>query len=400
MEMVKKSRLALITNPGSSSRKYALYRGSRFVASLHFEIIEKKVECTLKDADGKRCAVDIELKTLEQAVGHIHDILVDAKFLGANEEVDIVIVRVAAPGDYFAEDHLVDEEYLEQLEAAKEKAPLHVPNALKEIAHFRQSFKKSKLVSVSDSAFHAGKPKLAMYYPFDMELADKYGIKRYGYHGLSVASVIEYMEKNEILAEKVIVCHIGSGSSVSAVYRGKSMDNSMGYSPLEGVMMATRSGSMDVAAALAIKRNLGLTDDELEKYLNKEAGLLGVSGLSADMRDVEVARDKNDERSSFALALYVHRIQALIGQMAAALNGMDALVFTATVGERAGNERAAIMKKLTYLGVEEDLERNKVNLPAGHALVSTDDSVPVYAIKTDEFGQMVKQANMLVDGLE
>lgn len=397
MEMANKSRLILIANPGSSSRKYALYKGEKFLASLHFEFEGKKIICTLKDADENRHSVKVEIEKLDQAIEHIHDILSEAGLLKPGSELDAIVARLVAPGEYFAEDHLVDKECLEQIEIAKDNAPLHTPVIAKEIAHFRKTFPELPIVSVSDSKFHGTKPDSNAYYAIDKDLADKYGIKRYGYHGLSVASVAHYMEKHGLMKDKVVVCHVGSGSSVSALYRGKSFDNSMGYSPLEGVMMATRCGNIDVAAALAIKRHLKLDDAGLEKYLNKEAGLLGVSGISDDMRDVETARDQENERAAFSLALYAHKMAEVVGRMAAGMNGVDALVFTATIGERGSEYRAAVMRRLTFLGFEPDFERNEVNLSDGHALLTTDGSKPIWAIKTDEFRQMVVAANELLD---
>lgn len=399
MEMEKKQRLVLIANPGSASRKYALYCGESFLASLHFEVEDKKVVCTLKDSEGVRKPVSVKVENLEDSVAHIHEILVEAGYLGGGVELDAIIVRMVAPGSYFSRDHIVNKEFLDKLKVAKANAPLHAPVTAKEIAHFKSAFPKLTIVAVSDSAFHATKPKLTKYYPIDMELAEKYEIKRYGYHGLSVGSVVRYMKKNDLLAEKMIVCHIGSGSSVTAVFRGESVDNSMGFSPLEGVMMSTRCGNIDVAAALAIKKHLDLSDVELEKYLNKQSGLLGVSGRSGDMRDILQARDDGDEVASFALALYVHKMQVVIGQMAAVLNGVDALVFTATIGERSAEVRSAVTNKLSYLGFKLDKEKNQINLPSGHAELQKDGaSKPVFAVKTDEFLQMVVRANRVLDG--
>ncbi|MDR1032603.1 MAG: hypothetical protein LBL84_01165 [Candidatus Nomurabacteria bacterium] len=400
--MEKTERLILIANPGSASRKYALYRGEELLASLHFEFVNNKPICTLRDAADNKTPVKIDIAKIEQAVGLIHGILVDHRYLHEDENFDAVVIRIAAPGDYFASDHVVDDEFFKQLETAKKNAPLHAPVTAAEIEHLSKVFKGIKLIAVSDSAFHAGKPKLMQYYPFDTELADKHGLKRYGYHGLSVASIVRYMKEQDILAEKMIVCHIGSGSSISAVYKGQSLDNSMGFSPLEGVMMSTRVGSMDVAAALRIKQYLGLDDDGLEKYLNKQAGLLGVTGFTDDFRLAVQARDKdNNPQASFALALFAHRIQCLIGQMAAEMNGVDAIVFSGTVGERGFEIRLPVMEKLGYLGFRIDAEKNNnTYLEAGYANVAaSEDDKPIYVVRTDEARQMVFAAGQLLDKL-
>jgi len=391
-------RLILITNPGSSSRKYALYRGNNFLCSLHFEFEGEKIIYTLKKADGEKTKTETELKDLSSVVSSLEKILMDEKYIGGPAKIDAIVARVAAPGSYFAKDHVVDEECLKQLEVAKERAPLHAPVIANEIAHLKKSFSDTMLIAVSDSGFHQSRPELMQAYAIDTELAEKFDIKRWGYHGLSMGSIVRYMEEQEILPEKAIICHIGSGSSITAVYNGKSHDTTMGYTPLEGVMMATRTGSMDVAAALAIKRELKIkTDDELEKYLNRKGGLLGVSGQSDDMREIIKLRDEGDKRGSFAHALYVYRLQSAIGQMAASLGGVDALVFTATIGERSDDVRRMVTQKLSYLGLSLDEEKNSGKMSARHVNIAASSSKPVYVIRTDESDEMIVRANLLMN---
>jgi acetate kinase len=393
------SKLILITNPGSSSRKYALYDGDAFLASLHFEFENDKIICNLANVDGVKTEIPVHFDSLAETVAHIHKILEDAGYITPAKGLSAVLARVAASGDFFTSDRIVDDEYMINLEAAKNKSPLHVPVIAAEIAHFRKSFPDTPILAMSDSAFHWSKPDLMKYYPFDTDLADKAEIKRYGFHGLSVGFVVEYLKSADLLPEKLIVCHIGSGSSVSAVFGGTSMDTSMGYSPLEGVMMSTRSGSLDVAAALAIKRALKLEDDEaLEKYLNKKAGLLGVSGGTDDMRLILQKRDEGDKKATFAHALYVYRLQSLIGQMAASLGGVDAVAFTATIGERSSEIRHYITQKLAYLGFQIDLAKNENPTFEGrHAEIAADNSKPLYIVKTDESAEMIRKARFLLD---
>ena len=395
------SKLILITNPGSASRKYALYDHETFMASLHFEYENGAVACTLKDASGEKKSIPVKIDDLSQTVSCLGDILRSEGYINEKNTLSAIVARVAAPSDYLAENHIVDDEFMKNLEIAKHRAILHVPVVASEIEHFRAKFPETTIVSISDSAFHWQKPDLMKYYAFDTEVADKYGIKRYGYHGLSVASVVDAMQENDILPEKLVVAHIGSGSSVSAVLDGRAMDNSMGYTPLEGLMMSTRAGSMDVAAALAIKRELKLDDVELEIYLNKKSGLLGTSGVSDDMRVIIQKRDEGDPKATFAHALYVHRIQTTIGQMAATLGGIDGLVFTATIGERSAEIRHFVAQKLAYLGLFLDDELNENPVFNGrYALISRSDSKPIYIIQTDETAEMVKQALALLRNQE
>lgn len=394
---MNKDRLILITNPGSSSRKYALYRGNDFLCALHFEFEGDKIVYTLKKADGSKNKKDTELRNLFEVVNILEKTLTDEGYLNESTKLDAILARVAAPGSYFAADHVVDEECLAQLEIAKERAPLHAPVIASEIEQLKKTFSDTLIIEISDSAFHNERSDVAKAYAIDTELAEKYDIKRWGYHGLSVGSIVRLMKNEGILPEKVIVCHIGSGASITAVKDGKSADTTMGYSPLEGLMMATRAGSMDVAAALAIKRELNMqSDDELEKYLNKKCGLLGVSGKSDDMREIIKGCTDGDKRAELARALYVLTLRRAIGQMAASMAGVDAIVFTATIGERSDEIRRLVAESLSYLGFNLDYEKNAKDMDERVVNIATENSKPIYVIKTDESDEMIVRANELL----
>lgn len=389
--------LILITNPGSSSRKYAIYLEEELLAELHFEYENKKIIYTLKKPGGTKQKRKTELNQLNQVVGLLKEILEKEGFLGGMTKIQAILARAVAPGEYFVKDHIVDKEGLKQLEIGKANAPLHIPVVAEEIEYFLKEFKETPVLVISDSSFHDDRPELMKYYGFNPKLADKFEIKRYGYHGLSVGSVVRYMQDQKLDAEKMIICHIGSGASVTAVFKGKSFDTTMGYTPLEGMMMATRAGSMDVAAALALKRKLKLDEKELELFLNKQSGLLGASGKSDDMRDILKLRDEGDEEATFAHALYIYKLQAMIGQMAAALGGVDCLVFTATIGERSDKVRRSVVQKLAYLGLNLDEDKNLGELENSHKLISSDDSKPIYVIKTEETKEMIRRAKKLLE---
>lgn len=393
-----KNKLILITNPGSSSRKYALYKGTDLVCSLHFEFEGKGIICTLKKADGSKKVLKQTFKELTSTVANINRILTEEGYLGGMSKIDAILARVACPGEYFTKDHIVDEEYLKALEKGKKRAPLHVPVVAGEIEHFVRSFKDTPILAISDTSFHTDRPDLMKYYGFDTEIADKADIKKFGYHGLSIGSIVNYMKEQDILPEKLIVCHLGSGSSLTAVFEGKSLDTTMGYSPIGGLLMATRCGDMDPAAALALKRYLGYESDEsIEKYLNKECGLLGVSGQSDDMREILRLRDEGDKRGTFAHAMYVYRVQSCIGQMAASLGGVDAIVFTATIGERSDEIRRTVTQKLNYLGFSLDDDKNLGDFEERHVNIAADGSKPIWVIRTDEFEEMLRRAALLLE---
>jgi acetate kinase len=203
------------------------------------------------------------------------------------------------------------------------------------------------------------------------------------------------------LSSKTIICHLGSGSSITAVADGKSIDNSMGYTPLEGVMMATRTGSIDVSAALAIKRELNLSDGELEEYLNRKCGLIGVSGSSNDIRQLTASEENGDERAKLALKLFVHRIQQTIAQMAASLGGVDSIIFTATVGERSSIIRSRILDGLGFLGFAYDGELNgKTYEPTEPVNLAINGSKPVWVISTDEAAEIANRADKYIQNLQ
>lgn len=393
------SKLILITNPGSASRKYALYDGDELMAQFHFEYEGKSVVCTIKDTDDGKKKIKPAIKDLNGAITILPQILSDEQYITDQHKLAAVVVRIVAPGDYFTKDHVVDAEYMHQLKEAEKRNPVHVPTTANEIRGIREHFKDVKIISVSDSAFHWEKPDTYKYYSFDTELADQYQIKRYGYHGLSYAFISRYMKEQGILPEKLVAMHLGSGSSVSAILNGLAMDNSMGYTPLEGLAMSTRVGTIDAAAALSLKKALKITsDEEFLLYLNKKCGLLGLSGLSDDMREVIQARDEGDLRASLAHSIFVYRIQSYVGQMAATLGGVDALVFAGTIGERSDEIRRFVTQKMGYLGFQLDENKNaNPEFTDRYALISTPDSKPIYIVFTDETAQMIYRAQKFLD---
>jgi acetate kinase len=390
-------KIILVANPGSSSRKYALYHDTDLWVSLHFEYEDGKIICTGRDAEGNERRIDEKFDNFTQATLKMKNVLVEMGALKPTQNIDVLTIRVVAPSDYMAEHHVVDGEFLAKIDEVEPKAPLHIPVLAQEIVAFKQAYPKLKIVAVSDSKFHQTKPASRKYYAIDPNLADKLEIRRYGYHGLSVASVVRTMEQEGVLLEKLIVCHVGSGSSVSAVLNGKSVDNTMGFSPLEGVMMATRSGSIDVEAALDIKREMGFkTDLELSQFLNKKSGFAGMAGTD-DMREVLKLMEKGDGNAKLAYEVFMYRLQTAIGQMAASLGGVDAVVFTATIGERSTETRLDVMKQLEFLGFKIDEAKNTAGLDGKLvANVGKEISKPIYVVRTNETDEMIRQALDLV----
>jgi acetate kinase len=237
------------------------------------------------------------------------------------------------------------------------------------------------------------KPDFAWNYGIRLEDADKHDIKRFGYHGLSLASVIHTLRAYEKLPPRVVVCHLGSGASVTAVYHGKSFDTTMGYSPLEGLVMATRSGSIDPTAVRVLQAELGLSSDAMEEYLNKQSGLLGLSGVSSDIRELVEYESNGHHHASLALQTYVHNVQKAVGQMVAAMGGVDVLVFTGTVGERSFVMRERIVQKLHYLDFLLDGHTNRAcEGPSELAVISRlAHSRPIFVVPASEEAEMVRR---------
>jgi len=383
--------LIFIVNPGSASRKYALFSGTRKQANIHFELVDDKMVGHLYYAGGQY-SVNYEDDNLLNASHYTLPLLQKHKVISDEKEIVAIGIRIVAPSRQFMKDLLVTDEVEKVLERLNKETPLHIKTALSEIKQLKIRFPNIPIIAISDSAFHATKPDRFRYYGFDTVLAVKLSVERYGFHGISVGSVIKHLKDYKMLLSKTIVCHLGSGSSVTAVLDGKSIDNTMGYSPLEGLMMSTRSGSMDVSAALAIKRKMKWSDDELESYLNKKSGLLGVSGSSDDIRQLVISESKMDKRAKLALEIFVYRIKQAIGQMAASMGGVNCLVFTGTVSERSDIIRGRILNKLDYLGFEYNSTINKHTYePSEVVNIASHSSKPILIIPTDEAAELARR---------
>lgn len=385
--------LILVANPGSASRKYALYDGDKCLAKLHFEYVEKEIvySYSLKDKSGQEKS---NLSHLTFASSRVISILQDHGAFNNEDRLATIALRVVAPSSYFQMHRIMDDQALQKLADLEKRAPLHVNAALQEAHMLRRSLPNIRLIGVSDSAFHAGKPKHAQYYDIPIDDAEKLDIKRFGYHGLSVESVVETLKTADKLPLRLVVCHLGSGASVTAVRGGKSIDTTMGYSPLEGLMMATRAGSLDVAAAEVLQEQLKLNNRELEEYLNNRSGLLGVSGLSSDIRILLRESRAGNQRASLALRMYLHRVRQAIGQMAATLGGIDVLVFTGTVGERSNEIRRRVTERLLFLGLSIDSELNHTATEPRKITRISPVSHPgrIYVVPSDEDKVIAKHA--------
>lgn len=303
----------LTVNIGSRSKKYALY------------------------SDGVE-AWSVVIETKDNLISK--DIL--------HEAPDAIVFRIVAPGIYFRQHRIIDDVFLSHLESAKPKAPLHIQPTLEEIKYFKKNFPHTKLVAISDSAFHAKLPDYARLYALPTPDAQTFEIERFGYHGISLSSIVETLKTQGKLPEKIIVCHLGGGSSVTAIKNGVSIDTSMGFSPLSGLPMATRVGDIDAGAIVYLSTIKGLQGDDLEEYLMSTCGFLGLAGTD-DMKRL-IAEEKTNPQAVLAIQMFVYQIQKYIGAYAVALGGLDLLIFSGGIGEPSEPIRSKIIAGLGDLG--------------------------------------------------
>lgn len=390
--------LILIVNASGASRRYAVFDDSKCLAELHFELRGKQIHCTLISATRRENFL-VKLPNLQSVLGTIIPLLEQHHVISPGTIFDAIGMRIVAPSSYFLQDRIVNSAVTEHLKTIVERSPLHSKNALKEIELLRLAFPRIKIVAVSDSAFHAHKPDHAWNYGINLNDADRLDIKRFGYQGLAAAAVVHRLKVGRRLPQKLLICHIGSGVSVTAVLDGKSIDNSMGFTPLDGPIMGTSSGSIDPSAVISLKAQHGLKDKSAERYLNQDSGLYGLSGKSADLRDL--LRDQHhDHRVKLAIDTYVYSIQKSIGQMAAALNGADALVFSGTVGVRSPEIRQRVLQNFSHLGFYVNQHLNNLYTEENDKLAPIHvprKSKPVYVITADESGEIAKRTRKLLN---
>ena len=381
----------LIVNTGSASVKYGLYEGEAELSRAHFEMEDGSFVVTLtveSKTERKQISVEDYKNSLEY--------LLEYRKLDGSD-LEAAGVRIVSPGDYFLCNRQIDGDYIERLSEKREEAPLHIEPVLEMISKIREKMPSLPLYGISDSAFHSSLPAQSRQYAIPYATASQHEIYRYGYHGISIQSVLHKAEKMlGALPAKIIVCHLGSGASITAVKDGNSFDTSMGYTPLEGLVMATRGGDIDPGVIVHLAEKLGLDHDDMKSYLNNECGLLGLSGKSNDVRELLKLEKGGDTHATLALEAWVYRIKKYIGAYTAALNGLDLLIFTATIGERSFVMRGRILKELDILGISVDEANNNATENNG-ALINTPDSkVKIAVIPTDEMAQMARDTRQLM----
>lgn len=399
--------LVLVVNAGSSSLKSQLINTDNKLAimkclaekvgtdgavmNVSFAPDFQKTEYHIAGLDVAGCLA----KLLEVLVDDVESPIDDLS------QIDAIGNRIVAGGEYFTKSVIIDEDAREKLDKCEELAPLHNPPADACIDMMKELLPDTPQVAVFDTAFHATMPPKAYMYPLPMKYYEKYHIRRYGAHGTShryAASTAAQLLGRPLRDLGLITCHLGNGGSITAVNHGKSIDTTMGFTPLEGLMMGTRSGSIDPAILTYIMREEGKTFDEIDHMLNKESGVLGISGRSADMRDVLAAADAGDEHARLAIDMYVYRIQKAIGGYYAAMTRTDAVVLTAGIGENSAELRELIFDGLAHMGMILDKERNDFTGEIGaNRIISIDDSpIKICIVTADEEIRIARETYNLV----
>lgn len=381
----------LVLNCGSSSIKYKLFEmpSKEVLAQGGIEKIglpDSFLKLTLPN--GEKKIIERSIQEHTSGVQMIFDVLTDTEIGVVKDlsEIEAVGHRVLHGGSKFSESVVINQDVINAIEECCDLGPLHNPANLKGIYAVQKLMPQVPQIAVFDTAFHQTMPEHAYLYPIPYELYEKYGVRRYGFHGTShryvSKRVCEYLNI-PVEGSKIITCHIGNGGSIAAVKDGKCIDTTMGMTPLEGLMMGTRSGDIDAGAVLYMMKKEGWTPDEASNVLNKKSGVLGMFKRSSDMRELEDAVANGEDLAIRTENMYFYRITKYIGAYAAAMGGVDVILFTGGVGENQATARAGVCKTLGFLGVEIDAEKNKVR--SKEAIISTDNSkVTVCVIPTDE----------------
>lgn len=387
----------LIVNSGSASKKYALYEGNNEVFHAHFERGASGFIVTIiskGQTENKALANEEYASATDYIIAH----LISDGVISDRKEIAGVGLRVVSPGTYFLTNRVIDDGYVRKLEEKKPQAPLHITPIISEIAEIVKSLPNTPIAGISDSAFHVTMNESARYYGIPMKTTKELDMLRFGYHGISVESILAKIKTMfGQIPHRTIICHLGGGSSITALRDGRTVDTSMGFTPLEGLPMATRVGDIDPGAAIYLGQHLGLDFQGLESFFNTQCGLLGLSGETDDVRELLALEESGgDQNASLALGTFVHRVKKYIGAYFAALNGLDLLVFSGTIGERSHNMRGRICENLEALGVVLDKNANEKMVSMDGQVQNDASPAKIAVIVTNEMGEIARQAIELI----
>ncbi|MGE5629373.1 MAG: acetate/propionate family kinase [Solirubrobacterales bacterium] len=381
----------LVINCGSSSLKYQLINmeNESVTAKGLVERIGIEGSILTHKANDDKFVLEVPMNDHKAAIKHVLDALVDPSHgvIKNMDEITAVGHRVVHAGEKYASSVVINDDVMAALEECIKLAPLHNPPNITGINACKELMPTTPMVAVFDTAFHQTLPKEAYMYALPYELYAKHGIRKYGFHGTShkyVSQVAAEMLGKDLKDTKTITCHLGNGASLCAVKGGKSIDTSMGFTPLAGIAMGTRCGDIDPAIVTFLIKDAGMSVADVDNLMNKKSGVLGLSELSSDFRDLEGAAAEGNEKAKLALDVYYYRVTQTIGAYASILNGADCIVFTAGLGENSSSCREAICERLHYLGVKIDKELNGSARGKKMEISTADSKVKVFVIPTDE----------------
>jgi len=372
-------KIILAINIGSSSKKYSLYKGDSVVLNAHFEKAGDSYLVRYLNEEVKEISTEQFDSSLEFFNKKVNEV-------GFFENITGIGFRIVAPGTYFTSNRYIDQKFLEQLSLIELNDPAHIGQMIIEINKVKKIFPNINILAVSDSAFHKNMPEVSKEYALSRNFIQDMDIHRFGFHGVSLASIVSNKDLSSVIGGRVIICHLGSGCSVTALLNSLSVDTSMGYSPVSGLTMSSRVGDIDVGATMRIlEKN---SPEDLRKIFYTESGLLAISELSSDMRILLDAEKNGNKKASLAVETFIYNIQKYIGAYVAVLGGIDAIVFSGTIGERSFVIRERICNKLAYFGVKIDSEKNE-NAVSGTDISSLGE-IKVFVIHSDEASEIRK----------
>ncbi len=391
----------LVLNCGSSSLKYQLINmeTEEVLASGKYERIGEKEAFNTHKVNGQKIEVKKPAYDHKEAIEFVLEQFTNPEYkvIDSLEEIDAIGHRVVHGGEIFKESAVIDEKVMQQISECGEFAPLHNPAAVLGMEACKNVMPGKPMVAVFDTTFHQTMPKDKYIYPIPYEFYKKYGVRKYGAHGTShmyVSQRLAEIENKNIEDLKIVTCHLGQGSSICAVKGGKSIDTSMGLTPLGGIPMVTRSGDLDPSVLTYLMKKEKLTAQEMEDILNKKSGVSGISGLAPDFRVIENASNEGNERAQIAISSFNYAIAGDVAKYAAEMDGLDYIVFTGGIGENQINIRKGICEKLKFMGVELDLEAN--NMRGEEKVISTPQSkIKIYVIPTNEELMIARETKRL-----
>lgn len=390
----------LVINAGSSSLKYQLIdidTEKPLLKGICERITFAKSCLTQKTSDGRELKISQDMPTHKEAMELVLKAMLDPKYgvIKSVDEISAVGHRVLHSGEDFHSSVVIDDEVIRICEKNVDLGPLHMPGNIACIKSCREVMKGIPMVAVFDTTFHSTMPQKAFMYGIPYNVYDKYKVRKYGFHGTSHKFVSEEAAKIVGKVSKIIICHLGNGSSVSAVKNGKCMDTSMGFTPLEGLVMGTRSGDIDPAAVDYMRIKLGLDPDEVVNFLNKKCGMLGISEYSSDCRDLTAKAEEGDQKARLALEMVAYSVKKYIGSYAAVLNGVDAIVFTGGIGEHSPLIRGLVMQDMDYLGVDFSDEKNNTYSDGIGEITNEGSKCKVLILPTNEELSIARETKAL-----